>query len=165
MAIESPDRISDRLFDGLLEQFIEDTADTEVKDQRLDALRSTIETLDDSEVVGFLAMLENQINWQVEQQPQAEVVDLQAWRQQVDATVQETFEGTQPLLSEAAGKALEKAMEQYLPADDSESQADALLDKELLSKEPLKSDLLRKESLSAASTDVERVSWMLKGIR
>ena len=142
------DELSDGLFfDDVLQQFVEQAADSDTQDQRLDALRSTIETLDDSEVVGFLAMLESQFNWQVEQQPLAEVVDLQTWRQQVEATVQDVVEGSgQPLLSEAAGKALEKALEQYLPADESERQADVLLNKELLNKE-----LLNKERLEASA--------------
>ncbi|MET4694698.1 flagellar hook-length control protein FliK [Endozoicomonas lisbonensis] len=137
----------EQLFDDVLEQFVEETAGSEAQDQRLDALRSTIETMDDSEVTGFLAMLESQFNWQVEQHPLAEVVDLQTWRQQVEATVQDVVEGAgQPLLSEAAGKALEKALEQYMPADESERQADTLLSKELLDRE-----LLNKERLESAT--------------
>ncbi|AMO56403.1 hypothetical protein GZ77_06295 [Endozoicomonas montiporae] len=130
------ERSGGAVFDDLLEQFVEHSADTDAQDERLDALRSTLETMDDSEVVGFLAMLENQSNWQVEQQPLAQVVDLEAWRQQVQGTIQETMhdvvEGSQPLLSEAAGKALEKALEHYMPADESEQQLDVLLKRESL---------------------------------
>ena len=144
----SDDSPVDVFFDDVLQQFVEHAADTETRDERLDALRSTIETLDDSEVVGFLAMLENQMNWQVEQQPQAEVVDLQAWRQQVQDTVQDVVEGSGQSLSEAAGKALEKALEHYMPADESERQAEVLLQKERLAADS-------SESLRNAAFDVE----------
>lgn len=115
----------DQRFDGVLEQFIEPSADGETRGERLDALRSTIDTMDESEVLGFLAMLENQVNWQVEQQPVADVVDLQMWREQMQVSPDEVagHSGERPLLSEAAGKALEKALEQYMPAEESEQKA------------------------------------------
>ena len=127
--MSSPEHSDDVAFDDLLDQFIEETADLETRDQRVEALRSTIDELDESEVVGFLAMLENQAGWQMDQQPLAEVVDLQSrrdpvqWRDPVQGSAR-------PVLSDALGKALEKAMENYLPGEDDEQAVpDVLMNK------------------------------------
>ena len=110
-------------FNGLLDQFIEQSADAEVQDQRLEALKASIEDMDESEVVGFLAMLENQAGWQVDQPPVAAgVVDMQVWRELAQARVQDSLAAPsgEEGLRAAAGAALAQAMENYLPAEDSE---------------------------------------------
>ena len=55
-------------FEGLIEQFTESRGGAEISPEQLEALRSTLEEVDDSEVLGFLAMMQTQASWTPETQ-------------------------------------------------------------------------------------------------
>lgn len=99
-------------FDVLVDQFIQNNEGADVPEGRLEALRETMEDMDESEVLGFLAMLESQSNWTPEME--AEASDLLPV-----APVQE-----QP--ATAIQQALSKAMEDVIPAGSGDHRGGAL---------------------------------------
>ena len=151
-------------FDDVFGQFVESSADANTQDQRLEALRSTIENMDESEVVGFLAMLENQSGWQPNQHALAEVIDLQAWRQKVQSTLDPVkgdasslYASSRDSLSEAAQSALSKAMEQMLPGGSAEQKQGAhVLDQTAQANSQNRTSDTLSHLLDAAATEPRR---------
>ena len=50
-------------FSGLVQNYMDDGQDATGQTERLEMIQGAVEDMDDSEVVGFLAMLESQSGW------------------------------------------------------------------------------------------------------
>ncbi|MGI9275590.1 MAG: flagellar hook-length control protein FliK [Endozoicomonas sp.] len=108
-------------FDGLIQQFI-GSENLDVSDERLQALRSTLEDMDDSEVLGFLAMLENQSAWNPENQqpsgnPLAQAMsenelEFQGFYRPVNVAPEFS---ARPEFEDAVRQAMHKASENFMP--------------------------------------------------
>ncbi|MRI33915.1 hypothetical protein EOPP23_13045 [Endozoicomonas sp. OPT23] len=51
-------------FERLIDQYLQRAEEQGLSDEQLDVIRSSMEEMDDSEIHGFLAMLQNQAEWQ-----------------------------------------------------------------------------------------------------
>ena len=113
-------------FDGLIQQFINSSENLDISDERLQALRSTLQDMDDSEMLGFLAMLENQSAWNPENQqpsrnPLAQAVaenesGLQGFYRPLNVAPQFS---AQPEFEDAVRQAMHKAGENFMPTAES----------------------------------------------
>lgn len=139
-------------FDQLVEQMVGDTGEAMDDHQRLNMLRDAIEDMDGSEILGFLAMLENQSGWQADKTSILNAADITATAELVENSLLLEAGASQPqlnqqaalyqtlvpdspqgseVLQEALAGALDKAFESYLPASRDSAQHQAGLPAEL----------------------------------
>ena len=136
-------------FDQLVEKMVGDTGEAIDDSQRLNMLRDAIEELDSSEILGFLAMLENQSGWQADKGSILNVADIStaAGKLADNALISEpgaqqprlnqhtgVYQSLIPdspqgaeILQQALSGALDEATENYLPAGRGDDQAAAEL--------------------------------------
>ena len=124
-------------FDQLVEQMVADGGEATDDHQRLEMLRHAIEEMDGSEILGFLAMLENQSGWQADKTSILNAADITSATSELAENALLVEAGArQPQLNQQAGlyqalipdspegketwqqalnSALDKAVENYQP--------------------------------------------------